>query len=171
MKVSEAKARFVQIWGTVGVEWGINKTMAQLHGLLLASERDLTTEDVMSQLKISRGNANMNLRELISWGLIYRESQVGERKEYFRAEKDMWAVAQKIAAERKRRELDPMIKLLVDLQKEIEPTSSQNAEVRAFSKLLSEIVSLSKYGDQIISLLLRVDQNKFLGPFIKLFKK
>ena len=98
MKLEDAKNRFVQIWGTVGVEWGINRTMAQVHGLLLSSEEALTAEQVMEALLISRGNANTNLRELINWGLVFRENRAGERKEYFYAEKNIWEVAQRIVA-------------------------------------------------------------------------
>ena len=134
MKLEDAKNRFVQIWGTVGVEWGINRTMAQVHGLLLSSEEALTAEQVMEALLISRGNANTNLRELINWGLVFRENRAGERKEYFYAEKNIWEVAQRIVAERKKRELDPMMKMLDQLQKETSATPSHYIDSSANRK-------------------------------------
>ena len=85
MKLKKAKKQFIQTWARLGAEWGINRTMAQVHALLLATEKSLTTDNVMEELKISRGNANTNLRELMNWNLIYRETVPGERKEYFRA--------------------------------------------------------------------------------------
>ena len=171
MKLEDAKNRFVQIWGTVGVEWGINRTMAQVHGLLLISNSALTAEEVMEALSISRGNANMNLRELINWGLIYRENRPGERKEYFYAEKDVWEIAQKIVVERKKRELDPMMKMLEQLQKDTTATQSQNEEAQSFVKLLNDIHSLGKKSTNLLDLVLKLDQSTFFKPLFSLFKK
>ena len=70
MELPEAKERFIQAWGGFGSQWGINRSMAQVHALLLVSPDPLSTEDVMEQLNISRGNANMNLRALIDWNLV-----------------------------------------------------------------------------------------------------
>lgn len=103
MKLKEAKKQFIQTWARLGGAWGINRTMAQVHALLLATEKPLTTDDVMEELKISRGNANINLRELMNWNLIYRDNIPGDRKEYFRAEKYVWEIAKRIARERKKK--------------------------------------------------------------------
>lgn len=168
MKLDDAKRRFVQIWGTVGVEWGINRTMAQIHALLLSSPTALTTEQVMEALNVSRGNANMNLRELINWGLIYRENRPGERKEYFYAEKDVWEIAQRIAAERKKRELDPMMKMLAQLQKE---TTSEGKDAQAFKQLLTDITTLGKKSSGLLDLVLKMDQSTFFKPILSYFKK
>ena len=112
MKLSEAKTQFISSWGAFGTHWGINRTMAQIHALLLISPDPITQDDIMEQLNISRGNVNMNTRDLISWGLVDRVLIQGERKEFFSAEKDIWKVATQIIKERKKRELDPMLKLL-----------------------------------------------------------
>lgn len=171
MKLEEAKNKFVQIWGTVGVEWGINRTMAQVHGLLLSSDEALTAEQVMEALSISRGNANMNIRELINWGLVFRENRAGERKEYFYAEKNIWEVAQRIVAERKKRELDPMMKMLEQLQKETSSTASQGKEAHSFNKLLTDIHSLGKKSSNLLDLVLRLDQSTFFKPLMSFLKK
>jgi len=171
MKLEDAKNRFIQIWGTVGVEWGINRTMAQVHGLLLASDEALSAEQVMDALRISRGNANMNLRELISWGLIYRENRAGERKEYFYAEKNIWEVAQRIVAERKRRELDPMMKMLEQLKKDMSTHKIQDKEAQSFVRLLDDIDDLGKKSASLLDLVLRLDQSAFFKPLITLFKR
>jgi DNA-binding transcriptional regulator GbsR (MarR family) len=107
MKLSEAKQQFISSWGAFGTHWGINRTMAQMHALLMVSPDPLTQDDVMEELNISRGNVNMNMRDLISWGLVERMILSGERREYFTAEKDIWKVATQIIRERKKRELDP----------------------------------------------------------------
>lgn len=171
MNIQDAKSKFIQIWGTVGVEWGINRTMAQVHGLLLASQEALTTEQIMENLQISRGNANMNIRELITWGLVYRENRLGERKEYFHAEKDIWEVSQRIVAERKKRELDPMMKMLEQLRKDIASSSSNTSEVREFSILLSDIYSLGRKCSGLLDLVLRLDQSTFFKPLTALLRR
>src|SRR5260221_11188689 len=118
MQLAEAKAQFIANWGRFGTNWGINRTMAQIHALLLVSPDHLSADEVMEQLSISRGNANMNLRELMDWGLVEKVIVPGERKEFFTAEKDIWKVAQQIVKERKKRELDLMIPWLKALGEE-----------------------------------------------------
>ena len=171
MKLDEAKNRFVQIWGTVGVEWGINRTMAQVHALLLANTEALTTEDVMERLSVSRGNANMNLRELLNWGLIYRENRPGERKEYFIAEKDIWEVAQRIAAQRRKRELDPMMKMLEQLIKETSSSGEKSKDSDGFKKVLSDIHTLGKRCSSLLDMVLKLDQSSFFKPLVTFFRR
>ena len=86
MKFNEAKSKFIQTWGALGSQWGINKTMAQIHALLMISPDPLSMEDVMEELQISRGNTSMNLRALMDWGIVFKEYKPGERKEFFSAE-------------------------------------------------------------------------------------
>jgi len=89
MKFDEAKDKFISTWGSLGSLWGINKAMAQIHALLLISPNPLSVDEIMSELKISRGNTSMNLRQLIDWGIVYKENKPGDRKEYFKSEKDV----------------------------------------------------------------------------------
>ena len=103
MNLAEGKEKFIQSWGALGSNWGINRTMAQIHALLLIAPQALSADEIMEELKISRGNANMNLRALIDWRLVYRELKTGERKEYFVAEKDMWEVVKNIIVQRKKK--------------------------------------------------------------------
>lgn len=103
MTVEEGKEKFIESWGKMASEWGINRTMAQVHALLLISPNPLTADEVMEQLDISRGNANMNLRALMDWELVHKSLKAGERKEYFYAEKDMWIVVKRIITQRRKR--------------------------------------------------------------------
>ena len=119
LQLSEAKNQFISNWGAFATHWGINKTMAQVHALLLINTKPLCAEDIMEQLQISRGNVNMNVRELIDWNLVERITIVGERKEYFSAEKDIWKVVTQIIKERKKRELEPMLRLMKQLQERL----------------------------------------------------
>jgi DNA-binding transcriptional regulator GbsR (MarR family) len=84
---TEAKAQFIQSWGVLGSQWGINRTMAQIHALLIVASQPLSTEDIMEQLSVSRGNTNMNVRELIDWGLVDKVIIPGERKNFLQQKK------------------------------------------------------------------------------------
>jgi DNA-binding transcriptional regulator GbsR (MarR family) len=168
MELPEAKQRFIEAWGKLGSEWGINRTMAQVHALLLISPEALTTEQVMEQLKISRGNANMTLRDLINWGLIEKQHRSGERKEYFFAEKDVWTIARQVAKERKRRELEPVLKLLNQLQ-EVQG-DSQDPEFNTFKTTVTDINKLAGNVDKTLETMLKAEENWFFGSIFKLFK-
>ena len=168
MELKEAKEKFVHAWGTLATNWGINKTMAQVHALLLVSPDPLSAEEIMSELNISRGNANMNLRDLIDWGIVFKIHKSGERKEFFVAEKDIWEVAKQIAKERKKRELDPIIKVLGQLQQVEGDTISK--EHKAFTEAVGNIQGFAKNADGMIDKLIKADENWFLGSVMKLFK-
>src|SRR5262245_50004684 len=105
--LSQVRDEFVTQWGAIGSAWGINRTMAQIHALLITTTNLLSTDDIMAELKISRGNAHANLRDLVTWGLVRSVVRKGERKEYFEAEKDVWKMFCIIIRERRRRELRP----------------------------------------------------------------
>src|SRR5215470_15119252 len=168
MKLTEAKQQFISSWGAFGTHWGINRTMAQIHALLLVSAEPLTQDDIMEQLNISRGNVNMNIRELIDWGLVDRVIISGERKEHFSAEKDIWKVATQIAKERKKRELDPMMKLMDQLEK-IEG-DKKDREVKQFTETVSNIKRFGKQVDRVLDTMVKADENWFLSGIMKIFK-
>lgn len=128
MEFKEAKNKFVQTWGALGSQWGINKTMAQIHALLMVSAEPLSMEDIMEDLHISRGNASMNLRALMDWGIIYKEYKAGERREYFTSEKDLDELAVKIAQERSKREIKPALKVLKEVSSSVKTDASVEAK-------------------------------------------
>lgn len=108
----DAQNRFVSIWGGMGSSWGIPRTMAEIHALLYIVEEPLNTDQIMARLSISRGSASTSLKALHDWGLISRAHKRGDRKEYFRAEQDVWQIFRIITRERKRREIDPILMAL-----------------------------------------------------------
>lgn len=165
MKLEQAKQQFIQTWGNFGSQWGINRSMAQVHAILLVSDHSLCTEDVMESLGISRGNANMNLRELMNWNLIYKESVIGDRREFFRAEKDMWEVAKRIVKERKRRELEPLQHHLAELKK-----VEQSYESISFVATIENIERLVTRLDGLSNTLMKADEHIFFGKIINMFK-
>ena len=103
MKFKEAKNKFVQTWGALGSQWGINKTMAQIHALLMVSNEPVSMEDIMDELQISRGNTSMNLKALMDWGIVYKEYKAGERREFFTAEKDLRRISCKNCQRKKQK--------------------------------------------------------------------
>ena len=168
MKFNQAKEQFIQTWGTLGSEWGINRSMAQVHALLLISPEPLSTENVMEELSISRGNANMNLRDLINWNLISKVLVPGDRKEYFEAEKDLWEIARRIAKERKRRELEPVLKVLAQL-KQAELDKSLNTH-KSFLSTINDLDDFVGKMDKSVEVMLKADESWFFSTLLKLIK-
>jgi DNA-binding transcriptional regulator GbsR (MarR family) len=168
MKLAEAKQQFISSWGAFGTQWGINRTMAQIHALLLVSAHPITQDEIMGELSISRGNVNMNIRELVGWGLVDRVIISGERKEFFTAEKDIWKVATKIIKERKKRELDPMIKLLSQLE-HIEG-DKKDKEVQQFTEVVGSIKKLGLQADKTLDVMIKAEENWFTGNILKMLK-
>ncbi|MBK8705842.1 MAG: transcriptional regulator [Saprospiraceae bacterium] len=166
MDLQEGKDRFIQAWGALGSSRGINRTMAQIHALLLIAPHALSADDIMEELKISRGNANMNLRALMDWGLVYKELKPGERKEFFVAEKDMWEVVKKIIIQRKKKELEPMLKVL----DEIANVEGEDAVSKEFSKVIHDIRLFSNKADATLDTLTKADSNWFVGTFMKMIR-
>jgi HTH-type transcriptional regulator, glycine betaine synthesis regulator len=111
-----AQDLFIRRWGEMGQTWGINRTMAEIHAFLYITGQPQCTDDVMERLNISRGNASMSLRALCDWGVIRRLHKRGERREYFESLNDVWEMFSIIAAERKRREMDPVLETIKQCQ-------------------------------------------------------
>lgn len=166
MKFTEAQLEFIQLWGNFGSQWGINKTMAQVHALLLSSDEALSTDDIMETLAISRGGANVNLRELMVWNLVYKSAKPGDRKEFFVAEKDIWEVAKRIARERKRREIEPLMHHLNRL-KNVDEADPQSLK---FVGMVGDIERLVSRMDKSSDALMKAEENAFFGSIIRLLK-
>ncbi len=164
MKLTEQQQKFVQTWGILGSNWGINKTMAQLHALLMISESALSTEEMMDTLQISRGNTNMNVRALVEWGLANKEMVAGDRKDFYSAKKDIWVVARKIAQQRRKRELDPVITALVELKDET-PDTKENKELL---DRVSDIEDFAIKVDKMLEKFIKSDENWFYKVLLKL---
>jgi DNA-binding transcriptional regulator GbsR (MarR family) len=168
MELPEAKQKFIEAWGKLGSEWGINRTMAQVHALLLVTPGELTTEEIMEQLSISRGNANMTLRDLMGWGLVEKQHKPGERKEYFFADKDTWNIARQVAKERRKRELEPVLKVLDELVKV--KGDSKDINYITFNKSVTDINKMAKNVDRTLETMLKAEENWFFGSIFKMFK-
>jgi DNA-binding transcriptional regulator GbsR (MarR family) len=166
MHVSEGTERFIEAWGRMAGEWGINRTMAQVHALLLVSLEPLTADQVKEKLAISTGNASMNLRALMDWGLAYKHLKPGDRKEYYTAEKDIWNVVRQIIIQRKKRELDPMIKIL----EEVAGVEQDSAEAVHFASMVSDIRKFSHKAHQTLDALTKSDSGWFTNTFLTMLR-
>ncbi|MGH8047312.1 MAG: GbsR/MarR family transcriptional regulator [Chthoniobacterales bacterium] len=166
--LDEARDEFVTQWGAIGSAWGINRTMAQIHALLITTSRHLSTDDVMEELKISRGNAHANLRGLVSWGLVRSVVRKGERKEYFEAEKDVWKMFCIVSRERRRRELQPAMDVL---EKCGNLTAGlPGAEAATFNKQIKALADFLALADKVISKISRSEQSRIVPIALKFLK-
>lgn len=165
MEYLEAKNKFIQAWGTLGSNWGINKAMAQIHALLLLATEPLSAEEIMEELQMSRGNVNMNLRALMDWGIVKKEYKIGERKEFFSTGKDVWDLAKQVSKERRRREIEPILKML----QEVQVVSGENKEdVDEFKKVTGELFDFSLKVDNTLDKFTKSDQNWFFKLLLKI---
>jgi DNA-binding transcriptional regulator GbsR (MarR family) len=107
-----AARRFILHWGDMGGQWGINRSVSQIHALLYLSERPLTAEEIADTLAMARSNVSNSIKELQGWGLVRRAPVMGDRRDHFEADADIWSIAAKIVAGRKAREMDPALAAL-----------------------------------------------------------
>ncbi len=167
MEYQEAKEKFISTWGSLGTLWGINKAMAQIQALLFISTKPLSMEEIMEELKISRGNTSMNLRQLMDWGIVTKEIVRGERKEFFTTEKDVQELARIVAKERSRREIKPVIKVLEDV------SSIKNDGTEKTKELIKQTKALKDLTDDLDTLmnkLVNQKQNWLTKSVLKLMK-
>jgi len=169
MELEEAKHKFIQSWGSFGSQWGINRTMAQIHALFLIAPESMSTEDVMDALKISRGNTNTNIRTLIDWGLLYKEYKIGERREFFVGEKDIWIIAKRILKMRQQKELIPMLQILGQLQTANIESESSPKELEHFITQISEINNMALQADKTLTKISSSEKSWFMKTIVKLF--
>ncbi|SHN85232.1 GbsR/MarR family transcriptional regulator [Bradyrhizobium erythrophlei] len=171
-KLPSAVERFILHWGDMGDEWGVNRSVSQIHGLLYLSETPMTAEDIADTLGMARSNVSNSIKELLSWNLIRRVPILGDRRDHFEAETDIWEVAARIAAGRKEREIDPALEALRACVSDAADDPAMGAvaskrlkEMLAFTELVDRwyvqmldvprprLVALIKLGEKIINFL------------------
>ena len=170
-----ASGLFIRRWGEMAANWGISRTMAEIHALLYLSAAPLCTDDVMEQLAVSRGSASTNLRELVNWGLIRRVHRRGDRKEYFEAEKDVWQMFETIIRERRRREVQPIVETIercLDMvqegQRGLRGQARKSAQV--YRKNFTDILEFCETMNTVFNLMSRAGRSG-LKPMAKILGK
>lgn len=114
MSLSPIEQKFILHWGEMGTRWGINRTVAQVHALLYLSSKPLHAEEIAGTLTVARSNVSTSLRELQGWGIVRVVHVLGDRRDHFESVKDVWEIFRIIAEERKRREIDPTLRMVQD---------------------------------------------------------
>ena len=141
---------FILHWGEMGTNWGVNRSVAQIHALLYLSDRPINAEEISETLKLARSNVSTALKELQSYGIVRRQHVTGDRRDHFIAEIDLWELLMRISAERKRREIDPTIELLAQLKDRIAERKDVPEHVRHRIARMHEFIStLTNWYDQV----------------------
>src|SRR5262245_33673437 len=152
-KLPEAVHNFVLHWGNMGDRWGVTRSISQVQALLYLSEKPLTADEIAAKLDMARSNVSTSLRELTSWNLIRRVPVLGDRRDYFEAETDLWTMVQRIAAGRKERELDPAAVALRECLAEARADSAVSPQLRQrLEEMLSFVERAGGWYEQMLAL-------------------
>jgi len=130
MPLTAVEQRFILHWGEMGTRWGINRTVAQIHALLFLSSKPLHAEEIANTLVVARSNVSTSLRELQGWGIVRVAHVLGDRRDHFESLKDVWEIFRIVSEERKRREIDPTLRVLEECVVELKKPGSGNAYTR-----------------------------------------
>ena len=152
--------RFVLHWGEMGTSWGVNRSVAQIHALLYLSETPLTAEDIAERLAMARSNVSTSLRELLSWNLIRRVHAMGDRRDFYEAEADMFEMVRRIAMGRKSREIDPALAVLRSCVAEAKSDAAVPASVR---KRLTAMLDFTETVDRSFGEIMRLPAPTLMG--------
>ncbi len=152
-KLPDAVRRFVLHWGNLADRWGVTRSVSQVHALLFAAERPLTADEIAGLLDMARSNVSTSLRELAGWNLIRRVPVLGDRREHFAAETDLWTMVQRIAVGRKQRELDPAANALRECLAEARSDGDLSPQVRRrLEEMLEFVERAGSWYDQMLTL-------------------
>jgi DNA-binding transcriptional regulator GbsR (MarR family) len=156
--VTAAQDQFILEWGRMSSSWGINRTMAQIHALLLVTGRPHSVDEIIDRLHISRGNASMNLRDLMEWGIVQRFRRPGDRKDIYLSEPDVWQMFARVVRERKRREIDPTIGAIRDCVSRL-PADDHREEADICRNRLTSLLEVFGLIDAVNEQVFRTDES------------
>jgi DNA-binding transcriptional regulator GbsR (MarR family) len=152
-KLQDVENQFVSLWRTMSSLWGVSPTMAEIHGLLYISGAALSMDEIMERLGISRGNVSMNLSKLVEWGLVRKVHQRGDRRDYYESLDDVWEIFTLVLAQRKRREVDPILTTLRKCKEELSPESigaaAEHDAARSRFRRVDDLLSLLSLVDSL----------------------
>jgi len=170
--LSPVQQKFILHWGEMGTRWGINRTVAQIHALLFISPKPLNADEIVEALSVARSNVSTSLKELQSWGIVRLVHVMGDKRDHFESMKDVWEMFRAVLDERKRREIDPTIRILSECILEAEKdketdeyTEDRLRELNAFfanttalyeqirNWPISTVVKFAKGGDKFLKTL------------------
>jgi DNA-binding transcriptional regulator GbsR (MarR family) len=151
MPLSPIEQKFVLHWGEMGTRWGINRTVAQVHALLFLSPKPLHAEEIATTLAVARSNVSNSLRELQGWGVIRVAHILGDRRDHFESVKDVWEIFRIVAEERKRREIDPTLRVLQESVGELKKPGAGSVYTRErLEEMLDFLTTTSGLFDELV---------------------
>ncbi|MGV3773138.1 MAG: GbsR/MarR family transcriptional regulator [Verrucomicrobiales bacterium] len=172
MKLSPIQQKFILHWGEMGTKWGINRTVAQVHALLYISPKPLAADELTETLSVARSNISTSLRELQSWGIVKMVHVMGDRRDHFESQKDVWEMFRIVLDERKKREIDPTLEMIQECLAELETGKNKDDYTKERLEALREffqtttawydqvkqwptqaLVRFVKLGDKVLKLL------------------
>lgn len=156
-KLKEAQDQFIMEWGRMSSSWGINRTMAQIHALLIATGKPHTMDEIIHRLGISRGNASMSLRDLMEWGVVQRSRHPGDRKDQYSSDADPWQIFARVVRERKRREIDPTKVALQECLLRI-PKDNASGDLQGFRNRLAGLLDIFAVIDSVYEQVFQTDE-------------
>lgn len=166
-QLAPAIEKFILHWGDLGGQWGVNRSVAQIHALLYVSSTPLTAESIAETLGLARSNVSNSIKELLGWQLIHRVPMLGDRRDHFEAETDIWAVVRHIAKGRKTREIDPAADVLnTCLEMAKEDKAVNPVALQRIQDMLIFVQTISRWYDQMLT----IPKNK-LAMLIKMGAK
>lgn len=151
MSLSSTEQKFILHWGEMGTRWGINRTVAQVHALLFLSPKPLPAEEIANTLKVARSNVSTSLRELQGWGIVRVVHLIGDRRDHFESVKDVWEVFRIVAAERKRREIDPTLRMLQEcVSEQAKADSRETYAHKRLEEMLEFLTTMSGLSEEVL---------------------
>ena len=143
--------KFILHWGEMGTKWGINRTVAQIHALLFLSPKPLPADEIATTLSVARSNVSTSLRELQGWGIVHLVHVLGDRRDHFETTKDVWEIFRTVSEERKRREIDPTLRVLADCVQELKSAPAGDAYTRErLESMLEFLTTMSGLFEEIL---------------------
>ena len=153
MQLSQIEQKFILHWGEMGTRRGINRTVAQIHALLFISEKPLHAAEVAKTLSVARSNVSSSLRELQGWGIVRVVHVLGDRRDHFESMKDVYEIFRTVSRERKRREIDPTLRVLEECVRDLKP--GDHSSKYAYERL-TEMLHFLRVGSEFFDELVRL---------------
>src|SRR5205814_10725707 len=129
-QLGSVEKKFILRWGEMGTKWGINRTVAQVHALLYLAAKPLPADEISTTLSVARSNVSTSLRELQGWGIVRVVHVLGDRRDHFETLKDVWEIFRIVAEERKKREIDPTLRVLAECVDELKRAGASSNYTR-----------------------------------------
>jgi len=149
--LTPVEQKFVLHWGEMGTKWGINRTVAQVHALLFLSSKPLPADEISETLCVARSNVSTSLRELQGWGIVRLVHVLGDRRDHFETTKDVWEIFRTVSEERKRREIDPTLRVLAECVQELKGAPAGDVHTRErLESMLEFLTTMSGLFEEIL---------------------